>query len=179
MATRPATRTSATVATALAAAKRLEDSAARSGGDEFAMFLPNTGLDEASSVALRLCRVMHGVAVDHGQARISVGCAAGAATDDPFVVWAAADEALYRAKREGRDRVRADGGETAGPGTTVRRWEPVLRSLQRAPGIVPAFQPTSASPTSASRATRRWRGLSMLLTPGSTACSRRRSGSSC
>jgi EAL domain-containing protein (putative c-di-GMP-specific phosphodiesterase class I) len=69
------------------------------------------------------------VVVPHGFARISVGCASGSLDADPLAVWAAADEALYRAKEMGRDRV-----EASFPGSAATRS---LRTLERSlPAII-------------------------------------------
>lgn len=133
------------VGAALDAAKRANDVLARSGGDEFAMLLPSTTLEEAVTVGDRLCRMMHGVAVSHGQARISVGCAAGAPGADAVAVLAAADEALYVAKRDGRDRVAV--ARERSPATraeSLAHWEPILRALEESPRIVAAYQPIVA-----------------------------------
>jgi diguanylate cyclase (GGDEF)-like protein len=80
------------------------DLVARVGGDEFAALLVGATTEEALSVAERIRAAMHGVAVPQGQARISVGCAAGGDGADVRDVWQLADAALFRAKRSGRDR---------------------------------------------------------------------------
>ena len=93
------------VATAMSGLRRTGDVLARVGGDEFAALLLDTDAEGAQQVAERMRIAMHGVSVGHGQARISIGCADGAVGDDAVAVWKAADVALYRAKRHGRDRV--------------------------------------------------------------------------
>ncbi|MHB8510538.1 MAG: diguanylate cyclase, partial [Candidatus Dormibacteria bacterium] len=90
---------------AIEAGLRSEDFVARVGGDEFAAVLPATDEPAAEEVAARIANSMTGLAVPFGVARISVGCAAGAAGTDPREVWSLADEALYRAKASGRNRV--------------------------------------------------------------------------
>jgi diguanylate cyclase (GGDEF)-like protein len=93
------------VAAVLGGLVRTGDVLARVGGDEFAAVLAGATLEEADQVAERMRRAVHDVALAHGEARISVGCAAGQAGDDAFVTWHAADLAMYGAKRQGRDRV--------------------------------------------------------------------------
>ena len=96
-----------TVATVLAGLVRTGDVLARVGGDEFAALLLGASGEEAESVAERMRQAMHATTVPHGEARISVGCAPGAADDDPHATWRAADLAMYAAKRQGRDRVQS------------------------------------------------------------------------
>jgi diguanylate cyclase (GGDEF)-like protein len=94
-----------TVAMTLRSLVRGWDVLARVGGDEFTVILPGAGGEEAASVAERMRKAMHSVALAQGRARISVGWAAAPAGADPSSTWRAADEVLYRAKRTGRDRV--------------------------------------------------------------------------
>jgi diguanylate cyclase (GGDEF)-like protein/PAS domain S-box-containing protein len=118
------------------------ETVARSGGDEFVVFMLGISQAEAAEAAHRLCQTMHGVAVPHGSARISIGCAVGSAGDDRFDVWAAADDALSRAKQLGRDRVEvAPEGVTTTYATSLARWEPILPSLILDRRVVSAFQP--------------------------------------
>jgi diguanylate cyclase (GGDEF)-like protein len=90
-----------TVATALAQACRDADLAARYGGEEFAVLLPSCGAGEAFRVTERLRAAVAGaVAVT-----MSAGVAAlptHAASPDELL--RKADDALYAAKRAGRDR---------------------------------------------------------------------------
>lgn len=86
---------------------RDDDLFGRIGGEEFAVLLP-CGADEAADVAERIRRAFAAerIALDGGQvlqATVSIGLATGA--DDLDVLLALADEALYRAKAEGRNRV--------------------------------------------------------------------------
>jgi diguanylate cyclase (GGDEF)-like protein len=95
------------VATTLAAACREFDTAARYGGEEFAVLLPATSTDDAVEVAERLR-----AAIESMPAGLQVTVSAGVATfpfdgTGPDGLVAAADEALYAAKRGGRNRVTA------------------------------------------------------------------------
>lgn len=98
------------VAEALAAGVRGPDAVARFGGEEFVVLLPETGLAEAVTVAERLQDGVSALAfegLDDLEVRVSFGVAETHGVDaidaDAFV--AAADGALYEAKRTGRDRV--------------------------------------------------------------------------
>ena len=84
---------------------RVSDVVGRVGGEEFAVLLPGSTLDEGRAVGERIReavgRLDHPVPVT-----VSVGVSAmpeTAATDEQLV--ASADRALYAAKRAGRDRV--------------------------------------------------------------------------
>ncbi len=104
-----------TVLTATAAVVRHSmrsfDLAARYGGEEFAFILPRTDLDEARSVAERIRRDIEKSSVVVGSQVIkitaSIGISAypeiGIASTHQLV--AAADAALYDAKRAGKNRV--------------------------------------------------------------------------
>ncbi|CAN7204073.1 diguanylate cyclase [Pseudoduganella sp. LjRoot289] len=101
------------VAGALAASMRSMDLAARFGGEEFVLLMPEAELDTAGGAAERLRETVSQlrIEVDGGLAisvTISVGVAASypqAAPDSPSSLLVRADQALYRAKKEGRDRV--------------------------------------------------------------------------
>lgn len=104
----------ATVAQALAARlKRPADVAARYGGEEFAAILPDTGLDQAEHHANAIRDHVMALALAHAPAAhwpmvtLSIGVAACDRDNlnTPAALIAAADKALYVAKREGRNRV--------------------------------------------------------------------------
>ena len=85
------------------------DLAARFGGDEFAVILPNTHVESASQVAERLVESMYDQTITWQgiplQISISlgVGTYAGELTVDEFI--RSIDKALYEAKTTGRNRV--------------------------------------------------------------------------
>ncbi len=79
------------------------DQLLRIGGDEFVSIMDATTEEEAVAIAERMRVSLHGVALPHGKARISAGVAAG--NGGVHALWLAADEALSKAKRDGRDRV--------------------------------------------------------------------------
>ncbi len=90
---------------------RQADVAARYGGDEFALILPETGLDEALDTAERVrselarLTVAHGSQAIHVTTSIGVAVMPGHATTREDLI-GAADRASYAAKRAGKDRVR-------------------------------------------------------------------------
>jgi diguanylate cyclase (GGDEF)-like protein/PAS domain S-box-containing protein len=76
------------------------DTAARFGGDEFAVLLPETGLQAAESVARR---ISGSIADDHNGPRISVSVGIGVFPKDgetPEALVSAADNELYEMKRQ-------------------------------------------------------------------------------
>lgn len=93
---------------------RETDTAARQGGDEFAVLLPHTGLDAAMLVAER---IREAVATDPGPPglTVSIGCAAADHGRMQLShLLRLADQALYAAKAAGRNRVVASGRGHAG-----------------------------------------------------------------
>jgi diguanylate cyclase (GGDEF)-like protein len=101
------------VAGMLTASLRAVDMAARFGGAEFVLLMPETDIDTAALAAerLRAAASQLAVEVDGGLAislTISVGVAASRPVDAPDTtssLLARADRALHKAKKEGRDRV--------------------------------------------------------------------------
>lgn len=93
-------------------ALRSSDLAARFGGEEIVLMLPDTDLEAAAGVAERVRQAAENLRItcDGGAlegATVSIGLAGLAAGDTLESILASADEALYRAKRAGRNRVSA------------------------------------------------------------------------
>jgi len=98
------------VARRLAGAVRPYDAAGRYGGEEFLAVLPGCGPEEAAALGERLRKAVSAGPVSAGAASVRVTASLGVAVWDgdvgtPGALLRAADEALYRAKRGGRDRV--------------------------------------------------------------------------
>src|SRR5207247_928584 len=87
------------------------DLACRYGGEEFVVVMPETDLAVATAVAERLRRriASEPFRVHQGarqiEMTISIGIAALGSGDDAATLIRRADQALYRAKRDGRNRV--------------------------------------------------------------------------
>lgn len=100
-----------TAAKVLSAGLRPSDFAARYGGEEMIVILPNTNAEFALIVAERLCQRISSTAVFHDKSlelphiTASLGLATLAENQDGMAVIAAADAALYRAKTNGRNQV--------------------------------------------------------------------------
>lgn len=101
------------VAEALSAvAHRSADVVARYGGEEFAVLLPETDADGARRTGERMLEVVRALRLSSGeheasQVTVSVGLTTRVpdGTEGSESLVAEADEALYQAKRNGRDRV--------------------------------------------------------------------------
>ena len=99
------------VASTIRAQLRSADMPCRYGGDEFSLLLPETDLQGACAIAERIREAVAQLEIEAEGAflrsTVSIGLAAFPehSTDEVKGLMRHADEALYRAKRAGRDRV--------------------------------------------------------------------------
>ena len=97
------------IAKELTKVKRTEDTLSRYGGEEFIFLLPDTDLEEAESVALRLKDQVEKLVICTGKksfgVTMSFGVAKVHANLSPSDVIENADEALLLAKGNGRNRI--------------------------------------------------------------------------
>jgi two-component system, cell cycle response regulator len=107
------------VADVLMSTCRRADSVFRYGGEEFAFLLPESNLDQAATLAERTrARLTELPDVDGIQIRVTISAGVGELQPDerPGEFVRRLDQALYRAKREGRDRVIRSDPPEPGPG---------------------------------------------------------------
>jgi len=92
--------------------RRADDLVARYGGEEFALLLPHTDDAEALALALSCIEAVETAALPHPDSplaphvtlSVGVACASSAGEPSPAALLAAADSAMYAAKRAGRRR---------------------------------------------------------------------------
>ena len=94
------------------------DIVARYGGDEFVILMPETTLDDAVGMAQRIRKRLNEMITIPGQKALTLSCgvaeSVSGADGNVLDILRRADEALYEAKRAGRDRV-----ETAKKGIMI------------------------------------------------------------
>jgi len=97
------------IASVVAKEVRRDELFARYGGDEFAIVLPETNVEDAVVFCERIRRAVESEAFDYDgeplRATITLGAAAAGADESYEGLIARADAQLYRAKEEGRNRV--------------------------------------------------------------------------
>lgn len=105
---------------ALAAATATVESRMADGGEEFLVILPGAGPADVIQVGERIRRAIGETVVMDGDQRVTISVSLGGTTyretgvESPEALLAQPDEALYLAKRAGRDRlVMWRGGEVA------------------------------------------------------------------
>ncbi len=114
----------------LSSSVRENDVAARYGGEEFAVFLPGLGAGGAADVAERIRERTESTIIPLGPGltgRLTVSIGIATAPDDGaqrVMLLKAADEALYRAKLAGRNRVVTREGWLAHEGEAAIEAEP-------------------------------------------------------
>jgi diguanylate cyclase (GGDEF)-like protein len=111
-------RVLAAVANSMRQHLRAEDQLGRLGGEEFLALLPDADAHAAATAAEKLRTAVAALAVHHDGGELAVTISAGWAAWDgesPEELLRRADEALYEAKRGGRDRVEG------APATVQRR----------------------------------------------------------
>jgi diguanylate cyclase (GGDEF)-like protein len=106
------------IARTLRSAARTADMVGRLGGDEFVLLLHSCALAEAFPVCDRIRTAIESLRVPTPEGEVftptvSIGIARLVAGQAPIDALAAADEALFDAKRTGRNRIAADPGERA------------------------------------------------------------------
>ena len=88
---------------------RTNDLIGRYGGEEFLLLLPDSRIDEATAVMVRLQRKLAGKPISWGNQQLLVTFSAGVAPrhagESEAVLINRADQALYEAKRVGKDRI--------------------------------------------------------------------------
>ncbi|MCQ8180206.1 diguanylate cyclase [Methylomonas sp. SURF-1] len=97
------------VAATLCSLVRAVDHVTRWGGEEFAVLLPHTPLARASEFAARASRAIENMDLPQQiRATVSIGAGEFAAAETERAFFERVDNALYRAKRNGRNCVVAD-----------------------------------------------------------------------
>ena len=95
---------------------RTADIACRVGGDEFAVILPESSIEDADQLYRRLQNAVSSRPIGQaGKLFLSAGVAELRAEDDPVSFFQRADDALYRAKEAGKGRVMSANAPKRGP----------------------------------------------------------------
>jgi diguanylate cyclase (GGDEF)-like protein len=118
---------------------RSADVACRVGGDEFAVILPESTIDDADQLYRRLqTQISARPMPDAGRLLISAGIAQLREDEDAVAFFQRADDALYRAKAAGKGRVAVaasaiapPGGPAAVPQSAISEVEAHLSGIDR------------------------------------------------
>ncbi len=122
---------------------RSADVACRVGGDEFAVILPESGVQDAEQLYQRLQSAISSRPVGQaGRLQLSAGGTELRDDDDAVTFFQRADEALYRAKRAGKGKFYGDGRDDGPRGLAA---DPGPRPIRPVPN-----EPQSASETAGS-----------------------------
>lgn len=108
------------VAGTLRQTMRQSDVVGRIGGEEFSALLPDTDMEGARLLGEKLRQEIEALMPDIGTMRLRITASIGVAEDGPATLAIAeiqgrADQAMYAAKRAGRNRVTCIGEEAAAP----------------------------------------------------------------
>lgn len=122
--------------------RRPDDFSARYGGEEFVAILPDTGLDAACEIGDCIRMAVEALDIQHRGSPIGhITVSIGIATMSPMIgsvaseLMKCADEALYAAKRDGRNCIRSIAGKGR-PGSALLGDLAVRgQSLMSKPGL--------------------------------------------
>ena len=135
------------VAEGLRQSVRQMDIVARYGGEEFAVITPATALVDAEPGAIRLGGHIAGCQFDFEgktlKVTVSGGLAQALTGEDDASLIKRADEALYSAKRAGRNCVFSHNGETTGPSGSINPQG--LQSLSASGNVTPGNSVAASS----------------------------------
>ena len=85
---------------------RRNDIVARYGGEEFAVLIPHAPMDEGMQVAEKIRLALAAMVVpDSPRITVSIGCTVYAPDESPDLFFKRADDALYAAKKDGKNKV--------------------------------------------------------------------------
>jgi two-component system, cell cycle response regulator len=129
-------------ASTMRAILRPYDLVGRYGGEEFVVVLPGCDAAGAGAAAERLRAAVAGAAIGIGGVLVRITCSLGIAVGDSASGWdgdrllSAADAALYRAKRAGRNRIMVAGEDETSPPVLgeAKPARPAPVSRRRGPG---------------------------------------------
>jgi diguanylate cyclase (GGDEF)-like protein len=112
------------VAKVLRQVKRVEDDAARWGGDEFVVLMPGAPLEAAVRLAGEILRAVSDTPVEEGEVRedvsVTIGIASAPQEEGAAGLFERADQALFQGKRGGRNRYWIAGEESGVDGEVAR-----------------------------------------------------------